>query len=242
MGFFEHLDELRRRLFLAALALLLGFAACYPFRLRLFAYLSRPIESLLEPGQSLAFIRLTEPFLVQLKVAALAGIFVASPFLLLQVWQFVAPGLYRHERRSALLFVAPATVCFGLGGAFAFTFLLPAMCRFFLEQGHGYQMVVTLDDYFSLLFWTILGVGLSFELPVALGLLGRMGLVRSRTLVRRLDLALVACLIAAAVITPTPDAMTMVFVAAPLLALYAISILVVRVLEPGAEPGGEPSP
>jgi sec-independent protein translocase protein TatC len=242
MSFLEHLDELRRRLAWSALGLLAGFAVCYPFSGRIFRYLASPIYRFLPPGETLAFTRLTEPFFIHLKVAALAGIFVASPFLALQVWLFVAPGLYRHEKRYVAAFVGPATACFVAGAAFAFKLLFPSVCRFFLSVGEGYRMVVTLDEYFSLLFWTVIGVALTFELPVAIGLLARLGVVSGSFLARNSHIAVVLCLVASAILTPTPDAMTMLIVAAPMVVLYFLSILVAKLLAPAAAPGPAPAP
>jgi len=237
MSFFEHLAELRRRMSYGTIALALGFLLCYPFRRELFHVLEQPILAALPPGGALAYTRLTEPFLVYLKVAALGGLFVASPFVFFQAWLFVAPALYRNERRYALAFLLPATLFFLAGGAFAFYLLLPGMCRFFVQQGQDFQMVVTVNDYFSLLFWTVLGVALTFELPVFIGLLARFGLVRAGTLLKRLDVAFVASLIVSALITPTPDPLNMIIVALPMMALYLLGIGVARLVAP--RPAGE---
>jgi len=232
MSFLDHLGELRRRLFWSAIALFGAFLVCWPFARTLFAFMSEPVHRFLPPGETLAYTRLTSPFFVYMKVAALAAIFVAAPFLLLQVWLFVAPGLYRNEKRYVIPFILTSTGCFLVGAWFAFRVLFPSVCGFFLSVGEGLTMVVTVDEYFDLLFWTVLGVAVTFELPVIIGLLARLGIVTSGFLLHHLHFAVVGCLIASALITPTPDAITMLIVATPMLGLYILGILVAKVLEP----------
>jgi sec-independent protein translocase protein TatC len=232
MSFLEHLDELRRRLIFSLAALIGGFALCYPFHRQIFDFLSRPITRFLEDGQSLAFTKLTEPFFLYLKVSALTGLFLATPVVLWQLWLFIAPGLYEREKRWAVPFVVLASVFFMLGGWFGYAVVFPYVCNFFLTQGEGFNMVVTMDHFFSLLAWTLLGLGLVFELPVLTLLLARLRVVKAGFLWRKAKYAIFGCFLVAALITPTPDVVTMTVVALPMVALYFLSIAVAWIAAP----------
>ena len=235
MGFLDHLEELRRRLFYSALAILAGMGLCLPYSRRIFLFLCEPINRYLPPGTSLAYTRLAEPFMNYFKVAALAGLVVASPVVLYQFWLFVSPGLYRHERRYALTFVLLATGCFLLGVWFGYALVFPSMCKFFLTVGQGLTMVVTMDEYFTMLTWTVLGLGGVFELPVLILILARFGIVSARFLWKHSGTAIFICFLVAAIITPTPDMVTMTMVALPLVGLYFLSIGVAYFVAPKPE-------
>ncbi|HKL49470.1 MAG TPA: twin-arginine translocase subunit TatC, partial [Desulfuromonadales bacterium] len=133
LPFTSHLEELRKRLVISAIAALIGFVACYSFAEQLFQYLSEPVRNALPEGSSLVFITATEPFFTYLKVAALAGVVLALPVILWQVWGFIAPGLYQNEKRYAVPFVLTSFLCFAAGTYFGFMFIFPTIFTFLIK-------------------------------------------------------------------------------------------------------------
>lgn len=226
MSLVDHLNELRRRLAVCLTALFVGFLACWYFAKPIFAWLSLPLTQFLPEGEKLAFTGLVDPFMLYVKVAALAGVFVASPVILHQVWLFVAPALYRHERRVAIPFIVATTLFFVAGGYFGWAVAFPMVCRFLLSVGSEFRQVITVNEYFSLSSKVILGLGLVFELPVLLGFLARLGVVDYRFLLRHFRWAVLAIFIVAAIITPTPDIPTQCVFAFPMIGLYLIGVVV----------------
>jgi sec-independent protein translocase protein TatC len=226
MSLLEHLDELRRRLAYSLLAVLSGFLASWYFAKQIFGWLQQPLVQFLPPGDKLAFTGLVDPFMLYIKVALLAGIFAASPVILYQLWLFVAPGLYRSERRVVLPFVLFTTVFFLGGGYFGWAVAFPMVCRFLLQIGADFRQVITINEYFSMASKVILGLGLVFELPVLILFLARIGVVDHRFLLRHFRYAVLAIFIVAAVITPTPDIATQSVFALPMILLYLLGVLV----------------
>ncbi|HVR44821.1 MAG TPA: twin-arginine translocase subunit TatC [Thermoanaerobaculia bacterium] len=224
MSFLGHLEELRRRLLYSMIALVAGFAVCWAFAPQIFAKIEEPIISLLPPGEKLAFTRLTAPFFLYMKVAFFAGIFVASPIVLWQVWRFISPGLYRRERRYAAPFIVFSTLFFIAGGWFGYRVVFPLAAGFFLEMGEQFQQVITIDDYFGFASKIILGMGLVFETPILIFFLARLGIVTPAFLLQKFKYAVVAIFIIAAVITPTPDIVTQSALALPMILLYLLGI------------------
>lgn len=229
LPFTAHLEELRSRLIKSGLALIAGFAACYGFSDILFDFLILPLKQVLPEGSSLAMIRVQEGFLTHLKIALLAGLFVASPVLLYQAWKFVAPGLYSHEKRYVWPFVGAGTFFFLAGAAFAYWVVFPFGFRFLLAYAHGpVQASISIDAYLSFATRLLLAFGIVFQLPVVTFFLSRMGLVQAKTLSRARGYALLIIVIVAAMLTP-PDVFTQILMALPLYLLYEISIVVARV-------------
>ncbi|MGV8039134.1 MAG: twin-arginine translocase subunit TatC [Thermoanaerobaculaceae bacterium] len=226
MSLVDHLNELRQRLAVCLIALFVGFLGCWYFAKPIFAWLSRPLTQFLPEGDKLAFTGLVDPFMLYVKVAALAGIFLASPVILHQVWLFVAPALYRHERRVAVPFIVATTVFFVAGGYFGYAVAFPMVCRFLLSVGEDFKQVITVNEYFALASKVILGLGLIFELPVLIGFLARLGVVGHRFLLRHFRWAVLAIFVIAAIITPTPDIPTQCVFAFPMIGLYLVGILV----------------
>jgi sec-independent protein translocase protein TatC len=226
MTLLEHLDELRRRIGISLLAIVVGFGVCWYYAKPIFVWLERPVSQFLAEGDKLAFTGLIDPFMLYMKVGLLGGIFLASPVVLYQVWLFVAPGLYRHERRAVLPFVLFTTAFFLLGGYFGYAVAFPMVCRFLLQVGADFKQVVTINEYFSMASKVILGLGLVFELPVLILFLSRLGIVSHRFLLRQFRYAVIIIFIIAAVITPTPDIATQSVFAVPMVALYLLGILV----------------
>ena len=166
MSFLSHLDELRRRLIYAISALFVAFLACWSYAPTIFRFIEEPVLRYLGPGEQLAFTKLTTPFFLYMKVAFFAGIFVASPFVLLQFWLFISPGLYKRERRYALPFIIFSSLFFIMGGAFGYLVVLPLACAFFVEMGSDFRQVLTIDEYFSFAGKLLLGLGIVFETPI----------------------------------------------------------------------------
>jgi sec-independent protein translocase protein TatC len=159
-----------------------------------------------------------------MKVAFFAGLFLASPFVLHQLWLFISPGLYKKERRYAAPFIIFASLFFISGGYFGWRWILPATCGFFLETGQNFKQVVTVDDYFSFASMIILATGLVFETPIIIFFLARLGIVTPAFLLQKSKYAIVGAFIIAAVVTPTPDMVTQTFLAVPMIVLYFIGV------------------
>jgi len=226
MTLLEHLEELRRRLGWSIAAIFVGFLLCWYWAPPIFAWLSVPITQFLPAGEKLAFTGLVDPFMLYMKVALLAGIFLASPVVLYQFWLFVSPALYRHERRIVVPFIVFTTVFFLGGGYFGYKVAFPMVVHFLLQVGQGFRQVVTINEYFSMASKVILGLGLVFELPVLILLLSRLGIVTHRFLLKYFRYAVLVIFLIAAVITPTPDIPTQCVFALPMIALYLLGVLV----------------
>ena len=226
MTLLDHLEELRKRLARSLLAVTGGFLLCWAFAKPIFAWLSRPLTQFLPEGDKLAFTGLVDPFMLYIKVAVLAGIFLASPVILYQVWLFIAPGLYRHERRIGIPFLVFTTIFFLAGGYFGYAVAFPMVCRFLLEVGADFKQVITVNEYFAMSSKVILGLGLVFELPVLILFLARMGVVDHRFLLKHFRYAVLLIFITAAIITPTPDIPTQSVFALPMVGLYLLGVVV----------------
>ncbi len=226
MSFLEHLEELRKRLLITFAAIAVGFFACWAYADDLFALLQEPLTAALPPGDTLAYTRLAAPFFLYMKVAFFGGLFLASPVILLQVWLFIAPGLYKKERHYAVPFIVFATVSFVAGGYFGWRFILPATCSFFIETGKHFKQMVTIDDYFSFSSMIILATGLVFETPILIFFLARLGIVTPAFLIQKFKYAVLLSFVIAAVITPTPDVVTQTALAVPMIVLYLIGVAI----------------
>jgi sec-independent protein translocase protein TatC len=226
MTLLEHLDELRRRILNSVVTLLIAFLICWYFSPQIFSWLERPIMDVLPPGDKLAFTDLAGPFMIYVKVALLAAVFVASPVLLTQVWLFIRPGLYRRERRLALPFIFFTTLFFVLGGYFGYRIAFPLVVRFLLGVGGDFKQVVTIQSYLSMMTKILLGLGLVFEMPMLIFFLARLGLVTARKLIKWFRWAVLAIFVAAAIITPTPDVATQTVFAVPMILLYLLGVVV----------------
>ena len=221
-----HLEELRTRIIRALLAVAVGFALCYGFAEREVAWLLAPLTAI-RPDQALVIgTGVTDAFFTKLKVAFVAGIFVGSPAVFYQAWQFVAPGLYKRERRVALPFSIAATFFFVAGAAFCYYLVFPVAFRFFLEEftSVGISPQIRVSEYLTFTSRMLLAFGVTFELPVATFFLARVGLITHRTMIGAARYAIVAIFIVAAVLTPGPDVASQLLMATPLLVLYALSI------------------
>lgn len=224
----EHLAELRRRLIICFIAVFAGFGLCYALIGPIFAMLSRPLEEVLPPGTSLIFTSYPEAFFTYLKLALTCGIFIGSPVILYQIWAFVAPGLYEHEKRWTLPFVICSSFMFIGGGFFGYMVVFPAAFKFLAGySGEGLRLLPSVSEYFTLTIRLLLGFGLAFELPVFMVFLGLIGLLDAHTLRKHRKYAILIAFLAAAILTPTPDVLNQILMAGPLLVLYELSIFLV---------------
>jgi sec-independent protein translocase protein TatC len=224
MSLMEHLDELRRRIIHSAAYLIAGFAVAWIFRIQLLHFLQAP---LLKIGKSLVFTHPMDALNLYLYVALLAGAIMASPFILYQVWLFIAPGLYHKEKRFVIPFMAATVSLFLLGAAFGYYYVLPGAIKILVIQfGHDFTPMITIEDYSSFFLSIILGLGISFEMPILIFFLALFGIVSPRFLWKNIRYAILAVFIVAAVICPSPDPWTMCIYAVPMLALYVVGILV----------------
>jgi len=224
MTLLDHLDELRRRILASVIALLVAFLASWYFAPTIFHWLQEPILAVLPPGDKLAFTELSGPFMLYIKVALLTAIFAASPFLLLQLWLFLRPGLYRRERRLAAPFIIFTTLFFVAGGYFGYKIAFPLVVRFLLGVGEDFKQVVTINAYFSMMSKILLGLGLVFEMPMLIFFLARFGIVSARQLLRWFRWAVLLIFVIAALITPTPDIATQTVFAVPMILLYLLGV------------------
>ena len=226
MTILEHLEELRKRIMWSIAAVIAGFLLCWYWAQPIFAWMAVPITQFLPAGEKLAFTGLVDPFMLYMKVALLAGIFVASPVILWQFWLFVSPALYRHERTMVVPFVVLTTVFFLSGGYFGYKIAFPMVVKFLLSVGKDFRQVITINEYFSMASKVILGLGLVFELPVLIMVLARFGIVTAKFLLKYFRFAVLIIFIIAAVITPTPDIPTQCVFALPMIGLYLLGVLV----------------
>jgi sec-independent protein translocase protein TatC len=227
MSFLEHLEELRKRLIVAASALGVGFLLSFLFIDRIYAFVMRPLAMMLPPGNKMQYTEPTEAFVLYLKIAFLSGIVLAAPVILWQLWLFVAPGLYAKEKKFAVPFIVMGSVFFVLGAAFSHYMLFPWTWRFlasFSSEWVAFQPKI--DATFSLYAKMLIGMGIIFQLPTLVFLLSKMGVVTARFLLRNFKYAFLLIFILAAVITPTGDPLTQTLFAAPMVALYLVSILI----------------
>lgn len=230
LPFTAHLEELRKRLIISGSAWIIGFIGCYSFAENLFQFISEPVRAALPEGSSLVFINATEPFFTYLKIAALAGVLAALPIILWQLWIFVAPGLYSHEKRFAIPFVLASTLCFAAGTYFGFVYVFPTIFTFLIKFGTGtgeISAMLSMGAYLSLASKLLLAFGLVFELPIVIFFLARMGVVDYRWLAKNRKFALLAAFVVGAVLTP-PDVFSQTAIALPFIILYEVGVWVAR--------------
>jgi len=226
MPLLGHLAELRLRLIKALSSVALAFIPAYAFADSLFAFLTQPLQQIQPSPPPLIGTGPAEAFFTKLKVSFIAALFLASPAVFYQIWQFIAPGLYAHERRYVVPFVLFASFFFVLGAGFCHVVVLPVAYAFFLEQYESISVQATLkiSEYLTFTARMLLAFGVTFELPVLAFFFARVGLINHKMLIGSLRYAIVIIFIVAAVLTPGPDVASQLFLATPLLLLYGLSI------------------
>ncbi len=231
-GFFEHLQELRKRLIRALLGVAIGMALVGYFCERIFRWVMLPVLNSLPEGQRyLHYTGYLEPFMVYLKVALYGGIFVAAPYVLLQVWLFVAPGLYKRERKVVVPFLACGTALFYAGAAFCYFLVMPyAFPALAAIAGEDMKPILTMSEQLSLALAMLLGFGIIFEVPVIIAFLAMVGLVSAEFLAKYRRHAIVVNVTLAAIITPTGDPFNLALMAVPMILFYEIGIILARIL------------
>src|SRR5579871_4646546 len=238
MPFLSHLEELRRRIVFSILSILVGFLLCWSYADRLFGLMQQPIIQVLRHhgvGERLVYLNPTDPFNLYLTVALVLGLFAASPFVFYQFWLFVAPGLYRHEKRYVLPFIIGTVGLFIAGGLFGYKMVYPASLDFLIGYGQRFQPMITIGEYTKLFVTIIVGLGLIFEMPILVLFLALMRVITARWMWRNLRYATLAIFIVAAIVTPTADILNMCLFAAPMIALYTVSIGVAWLVNPVRE-------
>ena len=227
MTFLEHLDELRKRILHSVVGITIAFCACWTLREEIFYILALPIADVVGGVDKLIFIKPTEPFSIWLKVSFVAAIFLTSPFILLQVWMFIAPGLYRKEKIYAIPFLLSSTALFISGGLFAYYVILPIALDFLINDfGAIFTPMVSAIEYFNFEVLILVGMGAIFQLPVIIAFLSLFGMVTPGFLWKNFRYAFLLIIIVAAVVSPTADVLSLFLWSGPMVALYLISILV----------------
>ena len=239
-GFISHLVELRKRLISSLICLLIIFVICYYFTDYIYGFLVDPFAEAVKNDnveRRLIFTALQETFLTYLKVSFFAAFFITSPFILIQIWKFIAPGLYEHEKNAIMPYLILTPVLFLLGCMLVYYLIMPLAIKFFLSfESAGLsttlpiQLEAKVNEYLSLVIKLIFAFGISFQLPIVLSLLARIGLIDSQFLKERRKYVFVIIFAAAALLTP-PDPITQIGLAIPLLILYELSILSVKIIE-----------
>ena len=239
-SFVEHLTELRSRLVRSIIYLFLFFILCYFFSENIYNFLVKPYAEAVkddELNRRMIFTALHETFITYLKVAFFAAMFVSSPIILIQIWKFVAPGLYKNEKKALLPYLIATPILFLLGGMLVYYLIMPLAIKFFLTfetsgqlNNLPIQLEAKVNEYLSLIMRLIFAFGISFQLPVLLSLLARVGFIDSKYLKERRKYVIVIIFAVAALLTP-PDPITQIGLGIPLLILYELSILSVKFIE-----------
>jgi sec-independent protein translocase protein TatC len=227
MGLLDHLEELRHRIIYSALFLVGGFGVCWWFHEKIFWIMQKPIMRALAGHhleQKLVYLNPTDPFNMYLKVSLVAGLFVASPLLLYQVWGFISPGLYRHERHYVLPFMFSTVGLFLAGGYFGYRMVYPAALDFLITFSGQFMPMITIQEYTDLFLTIVAGLGIVFELPILVFFLSLMGVVTAGWMWRNLRYSILVIFVIAAIITPTTDILNMCIFATPMIVLYVVSI------------------
>ena len=225
MSFLDHLDELRRRIIYSLVSVLAGFLIALVFVYDIFDFIMRPMQQLLPPGGTLVYTDPAEAFMLMIKIALIAGLMLASPLVFTQVWLFIAPGLYSHEKKMAIPFVVLSSIFFVLGAAFSHYIVFPLTWKFFVSFTSDYlTFMPRIEPAFALYIKMVLAFGLVFQMPTIVLFLARMGLVTAGFLWKHTKYALLIIVIVSAIVTPDGGGVSLVAMSVPLFFLYLFSI------------------
>ena len=229
MSLTEHLIELRKRLTNALIALGIGFIACYYFKDALFDIITKPLTEALPKNSYLIYTGLTQAFFTYMKVAFFSSLILTSPFIFYQVWKFISPALLPQEKKYVGPFVFFSTFLFLSGVLFGYFVVLPPAFEFFVSFNNQYlRAMISFSDYLSFLVTFLLGFGLSFQMPILIFFLAKLGIVTDKLLSQNRKYAILLIFVVAAVLTPSPDALSQILMAIPLMFLYEVSIFVAK--------------
>lgn len=225
MSFLEHLDELRRRIIYSLIGVGVGFLIAFAYIEKLFMFIMLPMQQMLPEGQKLIYTDPSEAFMLQIKIGLMAGLIVASPAVFAQVWLFIAPGLYSHEKRLAIPFILMSSLFFVAGAAFSHFVVFPLTWKFFVSFTSDYlSFMPRIEPAFGLYIKMLFAFGLVFQMPVIVTFLARMGVVTARFLVQKIKYAILIIFIVSAIVTPSGDMWNQSAMAIPMIGLYLVSI------------------
>ena len=238
MSLIDHITELRKRLLWSFVYIIIIFIICFYFAGNLFAFLAKPLVSLLDTdkGQGFIYTALQEAFFTELKIAFFFALFFAFPLIAIQIWKFIAPGLYKNEKKAFLPFLIATPILFFAGGSMVYYFIAPVAWKFFLSYqnmnstGIPIRLEAKMGEYLNLMMRFIFAFGLAFQLPVVITLLAKANLVTYITLKKFRKYAIVLAFLSAAFLTP-PDPFSQISLALPIIFLYEISIYLVKIIE-----------
>ena len=235
MSLLEHLEELRKRFIHVIVALIVGFVIAYFFHERIFVFMQQPITFALKqhhlPTQ-LVYHNPVDGFNLYLKLSFMVGALLAAPYVLYQLWLFISPGLYKHEKRYVWPFMFATVSLFFAGAYFGYRFVFPGSLDFLLSYSDKFRPLIEINEYTGLFLTVILGLGITFELPILIMFLSLFGLVSPRFLWKNIRYAVLIIFVVAAIICPTPDILMMCLFASPMLGLYLVSIGVSYMVHP----------
>ena len=241
MSFLDHLDELRKRLVNTALGILGGFVVAFAFIRYIFEFIMVPLQQVLPEGGRLVYTEPGEAFFLYMKIAALAGLVLATPVTLSQVWLFIAPGLYSNEKKFAVPFVVLSSLFFVFGALFSHYVVFPLAWRFFAGFATDYMdFLPKIAPVFSLYVKMLLAMGIVFQMPTLVFFLARFGIITPQFLIRNIKYAILIIFVIAAVLTPSADPVTQTAMAIPMMILYGISILIAQVFKKKSSDDDEP--
>jgi sec-independent protein translocase protein TatC len=225
MSFLDHLDELRRRIIYSLIAVGVGFGAAFFWLDDIFTFIFKPMQAVLPAGQKMIYTEPGEQFFLMFKIGLMAGLIIASPMVFSQIWRFIAPGLYVHEKKLAIPFVLMGTVLFIGGAAFSHYAVFPVIWKFFATSSIDFvTFMPRIEPAFAWYLRLMLGIGVTFQLPTLVLFLAKMGLVTPRFMIRNFKYAVMIIAVFAAVISPDPGGVGMLMMGGPVIVLYILSI------------------
>ena len=245
LPFTEHLGELRHRLIVCVIAIVLSMIPGWFISEPVQAFLQAPLDAVLPEGSRIVNLSVTEGFSNRLRISLMAGLFFSLPVFFYQAWRFVAPGLYSHERRHIIPFALAFAFFFFAGATFGYKFIFPTTLAFFASfSGAEIPALVSQASYQSFAFWMFVAFGAVFETPLAIVLLARFGIINPRSLAKRRKYAVLLAFVAAAILTPSPDAFTQTMLAVPMYLLFELGLVGARIFgrKPAAEESEAPAP